>query len=129
MTILKMSLSATVLILAIVVIRALTLHKLPKKTFLVLWGVALCRLFIPVSFPSRLSVYTLADMVKDTFAETTAPVPLPTNTTMIHGQWASPNTIAPVLMDTAGSSSSMDNRPVGLCSVLSDNTSPLSQGL
>ncbi len=64
MTILEMSLSASVLILAVVIIRALALHKLPKKTFLVLWGVALCRLLIPFSIPSRFSVYTVADLLK-----------------------------------------------------------------
>lgn len=63
MTILEMSLSAAVLILAIVMIRALTLHRLPKKTFLILWGVALCRLLIPIAVPSRFSLYTFLDML------------------------------------------------------------------
>jgi beta-lactamase regulating signal transducer with metallopeptidase domain len=65
LTILEMSLSATVLILVVMIIRALALHKLPKKTFPVLWNVALCRLLVPFSVPSRLSVYTLADMLKN----------------------------------------------------------------
>ena len=65
---LKMSLSATVLILSIVIIRALTLHRLPKKTFLALWGLALCRLLIPFSLPSRFSIYTVADMLKTEFS-------------------------------------------------------------
>lgn len=65
MTVLEMSLSATILILAIVIIRAIALHKLPKKTFLVLWGVALCRLLVPFSIPSRFSIYTIADMLKN----------------------------------------------------------------
>ncbi len=67
MGILKISLSATVLILAIVIIRALLLHKLPKKTFLALWGIALYRLLIPFSIPSRLSIYTVADMVNNRY--------------------------------------------------------------
>ena len=49
-----MSLTAGVLILAIVVIRALALNRLPKSTFLLLWGVALVRLLLPFSFPSNL---------------------------------------------------------------------------
>ena len=64
MTLLKMSFSATILILAIVIIRVLMLHKLPKKTFLVLWGVTLCRLLIPFSIPSQLSVYTIAESLR-----------------------------------------------------------------
>ena len=68
MAILKMSLSASILILAIVIIRALALHKLPKKTFLVLWGIALCRLLIPISIQSRFSVYTVFDMLKNKFS-------------------------------------------------------------
>ncbi len=73
LTILEMSLSTAILILAIVIIRALALHKLPKKTFLVLWGVALCRLLIPISIPSRFSVYTFVDMLKNKASRIDAP--------------------------------------------------------
>ena len=52
MTLIEMSLSASLLILAIVVIRSLAVHSLPKVTFLVLWGVALVRLFVPFSILS-----------------------------------------------------------------------------
>ncbi len=72
MDIVQMSLSASVLIVAVAIIRAITLHKLPKKTFLVLWGVVLCRLLIPFSIPSRFSFYTGIDTVKHIFAERTA---------------------------------------------------------
>lgn len=65
MDILKMSLSSISLILVIIIIRALTLHKLPKKTFLVLWGVALYRLLIPFSLSSRFSIYTIAEILKN----------------------------------------------------------------
>lgn len=68
MDILKMSLSASVFILAIIIIRALALYRLPKMTFLVLWVVALCRLLIPFSVPSRLSIYTLVNMLKIHFS-------------------------------------------------------------
>ncbi|OCN02289.1 hypothetical protein A7X67_06495 [Clostridium sp. W14A] len=64
MNLLEMSLSASILILVIVVIRALLLHSLPKKTFLALWGMALCRLLIPFSLPPRFSVFTVADMLR-----------------------------------------------------------------
>lgn len=69
MTIVEMSLSACVPIVAIVMIRALALHKLPKKTFLVLWGVVICRLLVPLSVPSRFSIYTGVDYLKKMFAQ------------------------------------------------------------
>jgi len=69
MDILQMSLSASVLIVAVVIIRALALHRLPKKTFLVLWGVVVCRLLIPYSIPYRFSFYTGIDIIKRMFAD------------------------------------------------------------
>ncbi|MDD6632596.1 MAG: M56 family metallopeptidase [Lachnobacterium sp.] len=59
MSLLQMSIAGAVMILAIVVIRALAVNRLPKKTFLVLWGVVLLRLFIPFSLPSVVSIYSL----------------------------------------------------------------------
>lgn len=76
MDILQMNISASVLIVAVVMIRALTLHRLPKKTFLILWGIVLCRLLIPFSIPSRFSFYTGLDAIKHTFegsTDTSAP--------------------------------------------------------
>lgn len=62
MDLVQMSVSASILIVAIVMIRALTLQKLPKKTFLVLWGVTVFRLLVPVSIPSPFSFYTGIDL-------------------------------------------------------------------
>ena len=59
MNLLQMSFAGAVMILAVTVIRALTINKVPKKTFLVLWGIALVRLMIPFSFPSWFSIYSL----------------------------------------------------------------------
>ena len=59
MSLVQMSLAGAVLILAIVVIRALAIHRLPKTAFLVLWGVAVVRLLVPYSLHSTLSVYSL----------------------------------------------------------------------
>lgn len=59
MTLLNMSIYGAVIILAVLIIRAFTLHKLPKKTFLVLWSVALLRLLVPFEIHSGLSVYSL----------------------------------------------------------------------
>ena len=52
MNLMQMSLSAAAMILAIIVLRALTIEKLPKKTFVVLWWVVLLRLMVPFSIPS-----------------------------------------------------------------------------
>jgi len=71
MSLLQMSFSGAVMILTVVVIRALALHKIPKKTFLVLWGVVLVRLLVPYSIPSVLSVYSLMGRLTPT-AETQA---------------------------------------------------------
>lgn len=47
MDIFQMSLSGAVLIVAVIIICTLAIYRLPKKTFLVLWGVVICRLLIP----------------------------------------------------------------------------------
>ena len=57
--ILELSLSGGLLILAVILLRALALDRLPKGTFLALWLVAAIRLLVPVSVPSPLSVYSL----------------------------------------------------------------------
>lgn len=59
MSILEMSVSGAVMIIAIIVIRALAINRLPKKTFLALWGITLTRLLFPYSVPSVFSVYSL----------------------------------------------------------------------
>ncbi len=63
MSLLQMSFAGGVLILAVIVLRALTLNRLPKGTFLALWAVAVVRLLVPFSIPSPASVYTLAERV------------------------------------------------------------------
>lgn len=70
MNLLEMSVSGGALILAIAAVRALTLNRLPKRTFLALWAVALARLLLPFSLPSPLSVWSLAPA---------APAPVPQN--------------------------------------------------
>lgn len=60
MSILEMSFYGGVMILAVVVLRALTVHRLPKRTFVVLWLLTLTRLLLPFTIPSPASVYTLA---------------------------------------------------------------------
>ena len=59
MNLLQMSFSGAAFITAVVIIRAVAINKLPKKTFLVLWELVILRLLIPFSIPSMFSVYTL----------------------------------------------------------------------
>ena len=59
MNLIKMSLSGAALILTATIIRAVAINKLPKKTFLTLWWIALLRLLIPYSIPSVSSIYSL----------------------------------------------------------------------
>jgi len=75
MTLLKMSFYGAVIILAVLIIRAFTLHKLPKKTFLILWAVALIRLLIPFEVSSGLSLYSLLPEVPEEFSLTEAEKP------------------------------------------------------
>ena len=59
MSLLQRSLAGGVMIAVITVLRALAINKVPKKTFLALWGAAVVRLLVPFSLPSRWSVYSL----------------------------------------------------------------------
>ena len=61
MTLLKMSFFGTVFILVVMMIRAVTINSLPKKTFLILWELVLLRLVLPFTIPSAFSVYTLVN--------------------------------------------------------------------
>lgn len=60
LTPLEMSISGGILIAVVVIIRALSINRLPKKAFLVLWAVALARLLIPVAIKSPVSFYSAA---------------------------------------------------------------------
>ena len=62
MSLLQMSFSGAVLILAIIIVRAVAINKLPKKMFLFLWGITIARLLIPFSIPSPASVYSLVNI-------------------------------------------------------------------
>ena len=49
------------MIIAIIIVRALAINRLPKKGFIILWGVVLLRLLIPFSVPSVLSAYSMVE--------------------------------------------------------------------
>ena len=91
MSLLQMSFVGAVMILAIIVIRALAINLLPKKTFGVLWGIAVVRLLLPLSLPSVFSVYSLLrkyipviDAVKGSQAVLVLQTETPEQITTIH---------------------------------------------
>ena len=59
MSLLQMSFTGGILILAVIVIRALAINMLPKKAFNALWWISVVRLMIPFSIQSVFSVYSL----------------------------------------------------------------------
>ena len=63
MSLLHMSFLGTVIILLIVVLRAVLINRLPKKTFLILWWIALIRLLVPFSIKSVTSIYSLLQSI------------------------------------------------------------------
>ena len=58
MSLIQMSISATILVVVIIILRALLIHKLPKRTFMILWMLVLFRLIVPLSIPSIFSIYS-----------------------------------------------------------------------
>ncbi|MEG2420002.1 MAG: M56 family metallopeptidase, partial [Oscillospiraceae bacterium] len=56
MNLLTMSFNASILIAAILLLRALAIHRVPKRLFSLCWGVAIIRLLVPLSFPIQIPV-------------------------------------------------------------------------
>jgi len=67
MSLLHITISASVFILAVIFLRSLLIHKLPKMTFMLLWGVAIIQLLVPVSVQSQFSIFTAAEHVNRMF--------------------------------------------------------------
>ncbi len=59
MRLLQMSFSGAVFIIAVVMLRAAAVNRLPKRTFLILWELVLFKLLVPFSVPSVFSIDTL----------------------------------------------------------------------
>ncbi|MDE7244500.1 MAG: M56 family metallopeptidase, partial [Oscillospiraceae bacterium] len=64
MSLTEMSFFGGIMIAVIIIIRALALHRLPKRVFCTLWGLAALRLLIPFSVPSPLRVQTPPEPVE-----------------------------------------------------------------
>lgn len=59
MRLLEMTLKGGVMALVIMALRTFLLYKLPKRTFIILWEIAMLRLVLPVSIPAAASVCAL----------------------------------------------------------------------
>ena len=72
MTFIEMSFASIILIIGIMIIRAFFLNKLPKITFLILWGVVFIRLALPLSFTTSFSLNTflLQSFITDSTSHT-----------------------------------------------------------
>ncbi|PJO40884.1 hypothetical protein CWD94_25820 [Lysinibacillus xylanilyticus] len=68
MSILNMSVDASLLLLIVLLMRILVRNKVPKQTFLILWGIVAFKLLIPYSFYSKLSIQP---MLKNLFVTLT----------------------------------------------------------
>ena len=75
MSLIQMSFSGAVMILAVIAVRTLALNRLPKKIFVLLWAVVLMRLLIPFSIPSVLSAYSFVER-NETIQEPLANTPV-----------------------------------------------------
>lgn len=79
---LQMSVTGTVLIFFIILLRLFTLNRLPKKMFMLLWDIALLRLLLPVSLPIPRGIFAPATKMADNglhmfTAGQTLPSPVP----------------------------------------------------
>lgn len=91
MDILQMSISASVLIVLVIALRSVTLHKLPRQLFLVLWGIVIARLLIPGSVPvlPQLSPQVeVAAAINQVNTHTAAVVQLPERSALHTGMFA-----------------------------------------
>jgi bla regulator protein BlaR1 len=64
---LQMSVSAGVLILLTAVVRAFAINRLPKTMFVALWGIAIGRLIVPFSIPSKIGISGLIHRIGEVF--------------------------------------------------------------
>ena len=67
MTLIQMSISATILIAIITLVRAISINKLPKKIFMFLWGIVLFRLLVPISIASIFSIHSIIPQSKASY--------------------------------------------------------------
>lgn len=105
MTLLRMSIQAGILTVGIVLIRALGMNKLPKKSFLILWDIVLIKLLVPLSFPAKWNILALIHEFQKNVGKTSASVQAEANIALtdfsispLEQLIASKTTILPSLM-------------------------------
>ena len=54
MSIIEMTVTGALMILGVIVLRAVTLSRVPKRAFIIMWEIALLRLLLPVSVPVKI---------------------------------------------------------------------------
>ena len=69
MSILQMNLYGSLLIIFTIIIRAVAMNKLPKKTFVALWLIIITRLLIPYTMPRIINVYPVVDKINEVSGE------------------------------------------------------------
>lgn len=74
MNIVQMGISASILIVAIIIIRALALYRLPKTLFTILWSVAALRLLLPFSLSLTVNIPRAAQLAENIAYYTYMPV-------------------------------------------------------
>lgn len=62
---LKMSISSSILIILIIILRSLAINKLPKKVFVLLWNIAILRLVIPFDLPIHYGITSPITKIMD----------------------------------------------------------------
>lgn len=65
MNIFEMSISGGILILCIILLRCLSIDLLKKRTFVILWEIALLRLLLPITIPMKFSIANLIASLSD----------------------------------------------------------------
>lgn len=113
MKLIQMSLSGAVMILVIAFLRAMFVNRLPKRTFLLLWALALVRLLVPYTFPSAFSVYSMINRIEPVKEEVVKLPPIlfspPQAVSTVPSPAAPPQVTAPV---------SVEPQPVNLWAVI-----------
>lgn len=99
MSFLEMSLYGGIFIVAIIVLRALAVHRLPKSAMLILWAAAFLRLTVPFTVTSPVSIYSAAGELVRAMAPEAGPDRLPADTGDI-GQLPITGSPQPITGDT-----------------------------
>lgn len=65
LSILKLNISASIIILIVCILRFFCLNRIPKINFILLWIIVSLRLAIPFSIPSKFSIYNILEFRKN----------------------------------------------------------------